>query len=100
MGFPPEPLFSLLDSHAFKIQNTIISLLFLTFKAGRKSQKSSNEAGVKVAMKPIHTIGRILPSPKDPLTLEEKSCLVYQVLVLIAAVSFTLDKLNGTLSHV
>ena len=34
---------------------------------------------MKVAMKPIHTIGRILPSPKDPLTLEEKSCLVYQV---------------------
>ena len=30
-------------------------------------------------MKPIHTIGRILPSPKDSLTLEEKSCLVYQV---------------------
>ena len=38
-----------------------------------------NEAGVKVAMKPIHTIGRILPSPKDPLTLVEKNCLVYQV---------------------
>ena len=34
---------------------------------------------MKVAMKPIHTIGRILPSPNDPLTLEEKSCLVYQV---------------------
>ena len=33
----------------------------------------------KVAMKPIHTIGRILPSLKDPLTLEEKSCLVYQL---------------------
>ena len=30
-------------------------------------------------MKPIHTIGRILPSPKDPLTLEEKSCLVNEV---------------------
>ena len=30
-------------------------------------------------MKPIYTIGRILPSPKVPLTLEEKSCLVYQV---------------------
>ena len=35
---------------------------------------------MEVAMKPIHTIGRILPSPKDPLTLEENSCLVYQVL--------------------
>ena len=30
-------------------------------------------------MKPDYTIGRILPSPKDPLTLEEKSCLVYQL---------------------
>ena len=29
-------------------------------------------------MKLIHTIGRILPLPKDPLTLEEKNCLVYQ----------------------
>ena len=34
---------------------------------------------MKVAMKLVHTIGRILPSAKDPLTLEEKSCLVYQV---------------------
>ena len=83
-----------------KRENTIISLLFLTFKAGRKSQKSSNEAGVKVALKPVHTIGRILPSPKNPLILEKKSCLVYQVLVLIAAISFTLDRLNETLSHV
>ena len=33
----------------------------------------------KVVMKPVHTIGRILPSPKDPLTLQEKSCLVYRV---------------------
>ena len=30
-------------------------------------------------MKPVHTICRILPSPKDRLTLEEKSCLVYLV---------------------
>ena len=44
-----------------------------------KIRRVLNEAGVKVAMKPIHTIGRILPSPKDPPTLEEKSCLVYQV---------------------
>ena len=33
-----------------------------------------NEAGVKVAIKPVHTIGQILPSPKYPFTLEEKSC--------------------------
>ena len=34
---------------------------------------------MKVAMKPVHTNIGILPSPKDLLTLEEKSCLVYQV---------------------
>ena len=34
---------------------------------------------MKVALKSVHTIGRILPSSKDPFTLEEKSCLVYQV---------------------
>ena len=44
-----------------------------------KVRRVLNEAGVKVAMKFVHTIGRILPSPKDPLILEEKSCLVYQV---------------------
>ena len=31
------------------------------------------------AIKLVHTIGRITPSPKDSLTFEEKSCLVYQV---------------------
>ena len=44
-----------------------------------KVSRVLNEAGVKVVMKPFYTIGRILPSPKDPLTLEKKSCLVYQV---------------------
>ena len=34
---------------------------------------------MKVAMKPVHIIGQILPSSKDPLILEEKSCLVYRV---------------------
>ena len=44
-----------------------------------KIRRVLNEAGVKVAMKPIYIIGRILPSPKNPLTFEEKCCLVYQV---------------------
>ena len=30
-------------------------------------------------MKLVHTIGGILPLPKDPLTLEERGCLVYKV---------------------
>ena len=44
-----------------------------------KVRRILNEAGVNVAMKPVHTIGRILFLPKDPLTLKEKCCLVYQV---------------------
>ena len=32
-----------------------------------------NEAGVKVAMKPVKTIGNILTSPKDPIAEHEKS---------------------------
>ena len=34
---------------------------------------------MKVALKPLLTIGKFLPSLKDPLVAEEKSCLVYQV---------------------
>ena len=38
-----------------------------------------NEAGVKVAMKPVKTIGNILTSPKDPIAEHEKSRLVYKI---------------------
>ena len=31
-------------------------------------------------MKPIRTIGQYLPSPKDPITTEEITCIVYEVL--------------------
>ena len=31
-----------------------------------------SEAGVKVAMKPVKTIGNILTSPKDPIAEHEK----------------------------
>ena len=44
-----------------------------------KVRRILNEAGVKVAMRPVRTIGQILPSPKDPHNPEEKSCVVYQV---------------------
>ena len=33
-----------------------------------------NEAGVKVAMKPVKTISNILTSPKDPIAEHEKIC--------------------------
>ena len=38
-----------------------------------------NEAGVGVAMRPVKTIRHILPSPKDPYTTEDKTCVVYQI---------------------
>ena len=38
-----------------------------------------NEVRVKVAMKPIRTIGQYLPSPKDPITTDEITCIVYEV---------------------
>ena len=38
-----------------------------------------NEADVKVAMKPVKTIGNILTSPKDPIAEHEKSRLVYKI---------------------
>ena len=50
---------------------------------------------MKVAMKPIHIIGRILPSSKDLLTLEEKSCLVYQVPYFIEIVYLVQSKIIG-----
>ena len=37
-----------------------------------KVRRILNEAGVKVAMRPVRTIGQILPSPKDPHNPEEK----------------------------
>ena len=44
-----------------------------------KIQRSLNEIGVRVAMRPFLTIGRYLPSPKDPVSVNEISGLVYQV---------------------
>jgi len=35
--------------------------------------------GIKVAFRPLQTIGRYLPSLKDQMNPEEKSCLAYQV---------------------
>ena len=66
-----------------------------------KIRRVLNEAGVKVAMKPIHTFCRILPSPKDPLlTLEEKSYLVYQVPCFNCGFVYIGQTKYGTLSHV
>jgi len=42
-------------------------------------QWSKNEVGVRVAMRPFLTIGKYLPSPKDPISDNEISGLVCQV---------------------
>ena len=38
-----------------------------------------NEIGIKVAIKPIRTIGQYLPSLNVPITTEEFTCIVYEV---------------------
>ena len=38
-----------------------------------------NNVNVKVAMKPVKTIGNFLPSPKDPVEYHEKSHLIYRI---------------------
>ena len=79
-GFPTRTTF--LTSRQPRSQNTqynyFTSIPYIQ-GTSEKIRRVLNEARVKVAMKPAHTIGRILPSPKDALTFEEKSCLVYQV---------------------
>ena len=44
-----------------------------------KIQRVLNSVGVKVALKPLLTIGRFLPSLKDPILTSEKSCLIYKI---------------------
>ena len=77
MGFLPEPLFLLLDGYALSIQYNYFTFIPYIEVTSEKVRRVLNEAGVKVAMKPVHTIGGILRSPKGPLTHEKKTCLVY-----------------------
>ena len=44
-----------------------------------KIRRILNEIDVKVAMKPIRTIGQHLPSSKNPITTEEITSIVYEV---------------------
>ena len=68
MGFLPEPLFQLLNSHALRIYitqyNCFISIPHIQ-DTSEKIGKAPNEAWVKVTIKPfIHTISQILSSLK------------------------------------
>ena len=44
-----------------------------------KIQCFLNDVGVRVAMRPLVTIGESLPSPKDPLDVNELTGIIYQV---------------------
>ena len=44
-----------------------------------KIQRVLNDGGVRVAMRPFVTIGKSLPSPKDPLDVNEITGIIYQV---------------------
>jgi len=48
-------------------------------RVGKKLEWVLNVAEAEVAMKLVYIIAQILPSPKDPQTREEKSCILYQV---------------------
>ena len=44
-----------------------------------KIRRVLNEAGVNVAMRPVHTIRHVLPLPKDPYTSEDIGCIIYEI---------------------
>ena len=78
-GFPPRTTF--LTSNRQQSHNTQynhFTSISYTQGTSEKVRRILNETGVKVAMRPVRTIGQI-PPPKDPHNLEEKSCVVYQV---------------------
>ena len=60
---------------------TFTKFTLLPYNQGttEKITRILNEVGVKVATKPIRTIGQYLPSPKDSITTEGITCIVYEV---------------------
>ena len=44
-----------------------------------KIRRVLNEAGVNVAMIPVHTIRHVLPLPKHPYTSEDIGCIIYEI---------------------
>ena len=78
-GFPTRTTF--LTSSRQRSHNTqynhFTSIWYIK-GTSEKVRRILNEAGVKVAMRPVSTIGQILPSPKDQHNPEEKSCVVLQ----------------------
>ena len=44
-----------------------------------KIRRILNEVDLKVAITPIRTFGQYVPSPKDSISNEEVTCIVYEV---------------------
>ena len=69
----------------FAFYHTLIGATQLThftstpfvFGISEKIRLVLNEAGVRVAIQPIHIIGQVLLSLKDPHTPEEMTCSIY-----------------------
>ena len=78
--FPTRTTF--LTSSRQQSQNTrynhFTSIPYRLQGISEKVRRILSEAGVKVSMRPVRTIGQILPR-KDPNNPEKKSCVVYQV---------------------
>ena len=53
--------------------------LLYIYGTTEKIQRVLNDVDVKVAMKPFATIAKYLPSPKDPLDVNEITGIIYQV---------------------
>ena len=47
--------------------------------ATEKIRRVLSKVGVKVAIKPVRTIGHSIPSPKDPISPDEINGLVYEI---------------------
>ena len=72
MGFLPGLLFSRLGRRALRI-TPYKHLTSIPYVQGtsEKIRRVLNEAGVNVAIRPVHTIRHVLPLPKDPYTSED-----------------------------
>ena len=84
LRFPSPALLPHPQGPKVKQQNTTQHLKHFTSipyvqGASERIGRILNEAGVKVEMKLVKTIGNILSSPKGPIAEHEKSRLVYKI---------------------
>ena len=70
-NYPPKP----------RLQRELPTFTSLPYiqKTTEKIRRILNEVDLKVATTPIRTFGQYVPSPKDSITNEEVTCIVYEV---------------------